>query len=306
MNIAVCLKWVPDTKIRIALDQETSRPDPYDLIYAINAQDKYALTEGLSLRGRLMAQVTLVSLGPNHVRSMLLQALLSGADKAILIPSSEGKIQNHTEIAESLSMTLKSLDLALVLCGDESADEMRGEIGPMLAARLGFNLVTSVIRIENVDITKQLIRVKKSLGSGWVKVLECSIPAVLTFISKGAAVESFKDSEISFVDDISKELLSLESRISTYKPLPQSGTNSHDPIQGFELAKKSLKLSRRRPQMIPCPDPRLSASERIEFILGWGIQGKAGGVVLKGMPEDVAKELLKILGKRGYPTVDHF
>lgn len=295
MNIAVCLKWVPDTKIRIDLDPENLRPDPYDLVYEMNPNDRIPLWASLGLRERLGAQVTVVSLGPNHSRSMLLQALVLGADQAILIPSSEEITQDPREIAGSLCRALKSLDVSLVLFGDESCDEMRGHVGPLLAERLGFNLVTSVINIEDVDAGNRRIRVKKSLGSGWVKILECAIPVVLTFVTRetpGVIHQTFRN-------DLATELSSLAARIFTFQP--SSGSNDdYDSEEGYVSAKHRLSLARRRPQMVPCPDPRSPASERIESIFAWGGQRKAGGIILQGSPEDVAQELIKILDKQGH------
>lgn len=301
VEIAVCLKWVPDVKVWIDLDPVGSRPDPYDLVYEMNPNDRVALWEGLRLRENLGGRLTLLSFGPQGVDFMLRRGLALGADRAVRVVREDRAPLGQDITTDGLYEALNSLRMTLILCGEESADGMRGETGPALAARLGYDLVASVMEIKAVDPANRRVVVQKALGGGWGQTLECPLPAVLSFVAWN--VSPFSPSILDFEPDINRSLQSLDQAIELFLP---TSTHQEGPALGDIGPRESWQAASRRPEVLPAPDPQVPAAQRIKTIYASREREQSRGVMLEGSPEEVAVRLVDVLTRQGfaYPQDD--
>src|SRR5450631_4094267 len=82
MKIAVCVKHVPDGRLRLLADSKRlDRSGPGEL----NDVDKNAIEEALRLQGETGAGIVVISMGPQQADDSLRTALALGADRAVLV-----------------------------------------------------------------------------------------------------------------------------------------------------------------------------------------------------------------------------
>jgi electron transfer flavoprotein beta subunit len=148
LTIAVCVKYSMDVEgVRIAAD--TQAPDFTHAARRISDFDENAIEAGLRLRdehgGRVLVVSAVADRPPGHT---LLQALAMGADELHLACDAALRHCDAFATAEVLAALIRRLgDVDLVICGDASADENRGEVGPRLGEALGIPSVTHVTRL---------------------------------------------------------------------------------------------------------------------------------------------------------------
>ncbi|NTV12156.1 MAG: nitrogen fixation protein FixA, partial [Zoogloea sp.] len=84
-----------------------------------------------------------------------------------------------------LANTLQTLHgqqpLDLIFTGKQTIDGDTAQVGPGIATRLGWQLLTYVARIREIDEVRRRIVVERR-AEGGVQVLESSLPAVITML----------------------------------------------------------------------------------------------------------------------------
>ena len=157
MDIVVCIKRVPatDTAIKIAADGKSI--DPTGVNFELNAYDEFALEQALRIKEQLNAgSVTVVTIGPKDSKKQLDDALARGADKAVLLSTTEWMFDG-AQTAAALAAWIKTVPCNLVLCGRQAVDSDNNQMAGNLAARLGFACVTEVskLALENGVFTAE-------------------------------------------------------------------------------------------------------------------------------------------------------
>ncbi|MFU7518199.1 electron transfer flavoprotein subunit beta/FixA family protein, partial [Clostridium sp. HCS.1] len=84
MNIVVCIKQVADSTA-VKIDPKTGTLIRDGVPSIINPEDKHALEAALTIKDKVGAKVTIISMGPPQANEALRVALCMGADEAILI-----------------------------------------------------------------------------------------------------------------------------------------------------------------------------------------------------------------------------
>jgi electron transfer flavoprotein beta subunit len=72
-------------------------------------------------------------------------------------------------------------EVGLVLCGKQTIDGDTAQVGPGIATRLGYQQLTLVDRIEDLDLKARRVRVRRKL-EGRHEVVESPLPALLTVV----------------------------------------------------------------------------------------------------------------------------
>lgn len=180
MNIAVCLKQVVtrDWQLRLTDDRTWIRDE--DASFELNEPDAYALEEALRLRERHGGEVIVCSAGPPRVAQALREALARGADRAIHVEDESLARADAFATAEALAGALEAERLDLVLTGLQSDDQGFGQVGVVLAERLGFAPATIIM---DVQVEDGRLRVKRELEGGWFQWVLLPMPALLTIQS---------------------------------------------------------------------------------------------------------------------------
>lgn len=184
LHSVVCLKQVPDSaQIRVHPVNHTIMRQGVPSI--INPYDLFALEAALSIRDRLGGRVTVLSMGPAQAESALRKALAYGVDRAILLTDKAFAGADTLATSYALAAALRRIEaedgVDLVFTGKQTIDGDTAQVGPGIAKRLGFQLLTYVSRIVGLDTARHEITVERRVEAG-VQVLKTSIPCLLTLM----------------------------------------------------------------------------------------------------------------------------
>lgn len=179
LRIAVCVKQVPATS-DAKIDPETKRIVREGLKAVMNPYDVYALEEALRIRERLGGEVVALTMGPPRADLVLREALSMGVDRAILLSDRAFGGSDTWATSYALSKAIEKLDgVDLALCGKQAIDGDTAQVGPGIAAHLGWAQAASVTEIR--DSGDGGFIAKRMLEDGWDRC-RLTTPAVLTVV----------------------------------------------------------------------------------------------------------------------------
>lgn len=145
MKILVLVKQVPDPN---ALRFDASGNFPANTARVVNEYDQYALEAAVQIKEQQPdVEVTVASIGMASAKDAVTRGLAMGADQGILIQGDPGSIDSF-QTASVLADLARESDYDIILVGQETSDSGSGNVGPHLAALLGFPLVSNVVKLE--------------------------------------------------------------------------------------------------------------------------------------------------------------
>lgn len=182
MNILVCIKQVPDTKI-IKVNPKTNTLDRSSAPAILNPYDAHAVEEAVRLKAVHGGKITVLSMGPPMAREAIKKCIEIGADEGYLI--SDRRFAGADTLATSYAL-YKAIDkmmnedgVDLVLCGKHAIDGDTGQVGPGIARRMGIPPLTNVIKVEEVDLEGKTMKVRRKIENGY-ELLQSALPCLLT------------------------------------------------------------------------------------------------------------------------------
>ncbi len=110
----------------------------------INPFDASAYECALKIAG---AEITLLSMGVEKTKDLLLTLTRLGAQRAVLLSDKAFAGADTLATAYALSLAVKKLEPDLVVCGRQTLVGDTAQTGPMLAELLGYSLVTNVMKL---------------------------------------------------------------------------------------------------------------------------------------------------------------
>jgi electron transfer flavoprotein alpha subunit len=122
--------------------------------------------------------VVVVTMGPPQARGVLRGAGMGGADRAIHLCHPAFAGADTLATARALAAVARRERPDLILCGRASVDADTGQVGPELAALLGWPQVTAIKRLE-VAPDGRCAMVDRETDEG-TDTVEVELPAVLT------------------------------------------------------------------------------------------------------------------------------
>lgn len=178
MNIIVAVKQVPDLVEELEINADGTRLDWDALSFVLNEFDDHALEEALLLKEAMGGSVTVVGVDTTgELEQALYTAIAKGADRAAMVVGDfEAQELNSHVLARLLADVIRELDYDLILVGVQAADDLDGQVAPMLAAHLGLPHVGVVTGVQAGNGT---ITVHKEYWAGIMAELEVDLPAVL-------------------------------------------------------------------------------------------------------------------------------
>ena len=184
MHIVVCIKQVPDSaQIRVHPVTNTIMRQGVPAI--INPYDMVALEEALRLKDRYKARVTVLTMGPPQAEVALRKALSLGADEAILLTdrafAGADTLATSYALAAAIRQIQRDMPVDLLFAGKQTIDGDTAQVGPGIAKRLGWNLLTYVSRINEVDLDARTITVERR-AEGGVQRLKTTLPSLITML----------------------------------------------------------------------------------------------------------------------------
>lgn len=174
MNIAVCIKQVPDTETRIKLSDDKTSVVEDDINFILNPYDEFAVEEALKITEEHGGEVTVISLGPERISSAIRSALAMGAHKAIRI-NADCHPEDPLVVADALAQVLKDGNYDMIILGKQAIDDDHSQMASLLATKLDLPAVTVVIKLE---INGDTIRAEREID-GAHEIFECILPAII-------------------------------------------------------------------------------------------------------------------------------
>ena len=185
MQVVVCVKQVPDTtNVRINPETNTLMREGVESI--VNPFDEYALEQGLRLKDRFGARLTVISMGPPQATAVLKEALARGADDAFLVSSRAFGGADTLATSYTLAQAIRKACGGvpdLVLFGKQAIDGDTAQVGPGVSEFLNVPLVTYVKRLS---VKEGTFSVECVMDDGVVTV-EGNFPAVMTVLKDADA-----------------------------------------------------------------------------------------------------------------------
>lgn len=180
MNIAVCVKQVPDTADIKWTENNTIRREGLESI--INPFDVYALETALRLKDRdFSAKITALTMGVPQSEEIIRKSIALGVDEGFVVTDKKFAGADTVATARTLASAIRQKveNVDLVICGQFATDGDTAQTGPAISVNLGFSLVTYVKEILKIE--NGLATVKKEVEDG-VEILEVKLPAVLCML----------------------------------------------------------------------------------------------------------------------------
>jgi electron transfer flavoprotein beta subunit len=176
MNVAVCVKQIPDPASPGKLDPTTNTLVREGKLI-LDDSDAYGVEMALQLIDKAGGgEVTLISMAPNNETSGLRTALAMGAHKAILVSDDSLKGSDALATAKVLAAAVKRAEPDLVIAATESTDGYTGTLPVQLAELLGLPSITFA---KHVEIADGKVKVNRQTEAGYDEV-ECALPALVT------------------------------------------------------------------------------------------------------------------------------
>jgi electron transfer flavoprotein beta subunit len=180
MRLAVCVKQVVQRDSPVRVNQAGTWTDDTRAIWELNEPDAYALEAALVLREQYGGEVTVVSAGPARVLDVLREALARGADRGVHVAGDHLAMADARTTAAALALAFADDPTDLILTGLQSSDLGAGQVGVILAERLGRPHATIVMALE---ADGEGFRVKRELEAGWSEWVRLPKPALVTIQS---------------------------------------------------------------------------------------------------------------------------
>jgi electron transfer flavoprotein alpha subunit len=186
IHTLVCLKQVPDTT-QVRISPETGTLIREGVPSIVNPYDMHAIEEALRLKERYGGRITAISMGPLQAREALQKAVSLGVDETFLLSdrffAGADTWATSYALAEAVLYFGRERPVDLVICGKQSIDGDTAQVGPGIAARLGWTQLTCVDAVLEIDAKARTIRVRRKL-EGAHETLVGPLPAVLTVVKE--------------------------------------------------------------------------------------------------------------------------
>ena len=179
MKILVPVKRVVDYNVKVRVKSDGTGVDIANVKMSMNPFDEIAVEEAVRLREAGTAtEVIAVSCGLAQCQETLRTAMAIGADRAILVESTE-ELQ-PLAVAKILKSLIDKEQPQLVILGKQAIDDDANQTGQMLAALAGLPQATfaSKVTLDEADGQKR-VQVSREVDGG-SETLALTLPAVIT------------------------------------------------------------------------------------------------------------------------------
>ena len=175
MKILVPVKRVVDYNVKVRAKSDESGPDLSNAKMAINPFCEIAIEEAVRIKEAGKAEeVIAVSVGDSASQEQLRTCLALGADRAILVETSEAV--EPLGIAKALKEVVSKESPDLIILGKQAIDGDSNQTGQMLAAMLDLPQGTFASEVEiqdgSVHVTREI--------DGGLQTVSLTLPAIVT------------------------------------------------------------------------------------------------------------------------------
>jgi len=178
MNLAVCLKRVPDSTAKIKIAADGKSIDPQGVEFSISPYDEIAIELALRLKEKLGGEVVGISVDPDGNDVAMRKALAIGIDKGVMVKG--GVNFDSYATAQVLAGVLKARMFDVIFFGKQAIDDDSFQVPTMVAHLLGLPRVNLCTSFE-VDGAKA--KCKRQIEGG-EETIEVALPCVIS-VNKG-------------------------------------------------------------------------------------------------------------------------
>ncbi len=177
MKIVVAIKYIPSLADELELNSAGTNLDFDEVDFTLNEFDEHAIEQAVLVKEASGGTVTVLGVDLiEELDDVLHTALAKGADEAVkIVGDLEPGLDSHTH-ARWLADAIAGMSPDLVLTGVQAADDLDGQIGPMLAAYLDMPYVGVVMGVEPQS---GAVKVSKEYAGGVMAEFEVALPAVV-------------------------------------------------------------------------------------------------------------------------------
>ena len=182
MKIYVCVKQVPDTSGKVAVNPDGTL-NRASMQTITNPDDMNAVEAALKLKDATGCKVTVVTMGPPPAAGMLRELMAMGADEGVLVSAREfGGSDTYatSQIIAAAIDTYGSEKDDIILAGRQAIDGDTAQVGPQIAEKLHLPQVTYAADIKKDGDT---ITVQRMLEDGYMTI-KVQTPCLLTCIKE--------------------------------------------------------------------------------------------------------------------------
>jgi len=234
MNIAVCVKQVPDTADIKWTEHNTIQREGVESV--INPFDSYALETALRLKDKDSAvKITALTMGPLQAEEIIRKAISIGVDGGFVVSDRKFAGADTVATGRTLATAIKTKieNAEMVLCGQFATDGDTAQTGPTISTNLGYALVTYVKEIEKVENGYAIV--KREVEDG-VETLKVKLPAVLCMLKcdyepRRPLINGFKLAQNAEIPFYSHEDIGIEPEKVGLKGSPTCVSKAFRPEQ---------------------------------------------------------------------------
>ena len=182
MKIYVCVKQVPDTSGKVAVNPDGTL-NRASMQTIINPDDMNAVEAALALKDELGCKVVAFTMGPPPAEGMLRELMAMGVDEGVLITAREFGGSDTYATSQIIAAGIDTYGVDeddVILAGRQAIDGDTAQVGPQIAEKLHLPQVTYVADIQKDGNT---LTVKRMLEDGYMMV-KVQTPCLLTCIKE--------------------------------------------------------------------------------------------------------------------------
>ena len=168
MKILVCVKQVPDTSGKVAVNPDGTL-NRASMQTIINPDDMNAVEAALKLKDELGCKVTVVTMGPPPAEGMLRELMAMGADDGYLVSAREFGGSDTYATSQILAAAIR-----------QAIDGDTAQVGPQIAEKLHLPQITYAADVKKEGDT---LTVKRMLEDGYMTI-KAQTPCLITCIKE--------------------------------------------------------------------------------------------------------------------------
>jgi electron transfer flavoprotein beta subunit len=175
MKILVPVKRVVDYNVKVRVKADGTGVETANVKMSMNPFDEIAVEEAVRLKeAGVGTEIVVVSIGVAQCQETLRTALAIGADRAILVETTEET--QSLGVAKALKALVDKEQPGLVILGKQAIDDDANQTGQMLAALLGWSQATFASKVKIDGATAEVTREI----DGGLETISIRMPAVIT------------------------------------------------------------------------------------------------------------------------------
>jgi electron transfer flavoprotein beta subunit len=176
MKIVACVKYVPDTAIKVKITPDGKGVSLQDVSWVVNPYDEYAVEEAIRIKEKSGAEVIVVGAGEEKASAGLRTCLAMGADSAVFVQDQALESADSYAVGMVLARVCRELNPDIILFGKHAIGVDNGQVPAVVAEALGLPQVSVVVKLELQD---GRFRAEREI-EGAHEIVEGTLPAVFT------------------------------------------------------------------------------------------------------------------------------